>query len=110
MVHPFAFETVWFDHFRYHEAERDFYERIAQKTSTDSGDGSNSSVLVGEIARAREQIKHSLNAPGSGVIDSELANKVEKLVIDNEQLKRTVEDLSALVKKMDVRITALEKS
>lgn len=57
-------ESIWFDRHRYEAAEITEQERLARTTVTAAVA---TSSLVGEIARAREQIKDSLKSTDATV-------------------------------------------
>merc|ERR1712221_5637 len=101
-----AQETVWFDKFRYADAERQLFERMAKGTS-----GSTSSSVVAELISAREQIKNSLNAVDSVVTSapsSEMTSRLQQLEKENSDLKKVTDELRALVLSLDSRVKALE--
>merc|ERR1712191_30104 len=109
-----AQESVWFDKFRYADAERQLFERMAKGSS-----GSASSSVVEEIINAREQIKNSLIAADSVVCatssssaapSSEMASRLQQLEKENSDLKKVTDELRALVLSLDSRVKSLEGS
>lgn len=103
-------ESVWFEKFRYEDAERQFHEILA-KGST----GPASCSVVAEIMKARDQIKNSLAAvedlPSSGsAIPSNVTNRLQQLEQENKDLKKVTDDLRSLVLSLESRVKSLESS
>ncbi|XP_046453105.1 elongation factor 1-delta-like [Daphnia pulex] len=103
-------ETVWYEKFRYEDAERQFQEILA-KGST----GPASCSVVAEIMKARDQIKSSLAAvedlPSSGsAIPSNVTSRLQQLEQENKDLKKVTDDLRSLVLSLESRVKSLESS
>jgi len=79
-----AKESVWVEKCRYADAERDYYS------------GTNSS--------ANKQGSTDLSA------SNPLAERLRGVELENQSLKKTVEQLSALVSKLELRVSSLEGS
>ncbi|XP_057190601.1 eukaryotic translation elongation factor 1 delta a (guanine nucleotide exchange protein) isoform X4 [Triplophysa rosa] len=82
-----AQEKIWFDKSRYDEAERSFYE------------GEN----------GIEQTPQSQNASKSED-HSEVISRMKSLQLDNKNLHKVVDDLRAMLSKLESRMAVLEKS
>merc|ERR1712198_383710 len=101
-----AQETVWFDKFRYADAERQLFERMAKGTS-----GSTSSSVVAELISVPENKSRTLNAVDSVVTSapsSEMTSRLQQLEKENSDLKKVTDELRALVLSLDSRVKALE--
>ncbi|XP_078542767.1 elongation factor 1-delta isoform X2 [Lissotriton helveticus] len=128
------YDKVWFDKPRYDDAERQYYEQLSRpananvspckkatvspcKTATKSPhkEEDGASTILRDIARARENIQKSLAgsaAPpaGPGGEPGDLITRVAHLELENQSLHKVVEDLQLAFSKLEVRLTALEKS
>jgi len=126
-------ESIWFDQYKFMDAERDYYTKLAQRLL--GGDGvttaavtqraksplieqiSNarpSSPLFDQISKARQQIHQSLASPpkagsGDGVGLADLTNRMQKLELENAELKQVTTDLKNMVTKLSSRVEQLEK-
>ncbi|XP_036904774.1 elongation factor 1-delta isoform X7 [Sturnira hondurensis] len=110
-------EKIWFDKFRYDDAERKFYEQMNGPVAGASCQENGASVILRDIARARENIQKSLagsSGPGAssgpGGDHSELLLRIASLEVENQSLKGVVRDLQQAVSKLEARLSALEKS
>nr|ATP16745.1 elongation factor 1delta [Adelphocoris suturalis] len=111
-VCPLAQENVWFDKPKYDLAEKKYYERLAKGAPTQNGNSLNS--LAGEVAKARQHIKNSLQCiddianmtSPSAVI--EVSNRLNSLEKENTNLKLKVGNLTALLAKLEIRVKELE--
>nr|XP_051697680.1 elongation factor 1-delta isoform X1 [Oryctolagus cuniculus] len=110
-------EKIWFDKFKYDDAERSFYERMNGPVPGPSRQENGASVILRDIARARENIQKSLagsSGPGAssgpGGDHSELAVRIASLEVENQNLRGVVQDLQRAVSKLEARLSALEKS
>uniref|UniRef100_A0A8C2HLA8 Eukaryotic translation elongation factor 1 delta a (guanine nucleotide exchange protein) n=1 Tax=Cyprinus carpio TaxID=7962 RepID=A0A8C2HLA8_CYPCA len=106
-----AQENIWFDKSRYDEAERSFYEGMngIPQTSQER----DASAILQDIAKARQNIQQSLagsqNASKSED-QSELVSRLKSLELDNKNLHKVVDDLRAVLSKLESRMALLEKS
>jgi len=106
-------KKIWFDKYKYEDAEKVYFENLS-KVSSNNPIMKNS--LAEEVARARQHIKSSLECVDgiakltSDNIAVEITNRLNSLETENSNLKKDVKDLSDLVKKLNERITAIEKS
>ncbi|XP_045309360.1 elongation factor 1-delta isoform X1 [Leopardus geoffroyi] len=110
-------EKIWFDKFKYDDAERQFYERMNGPVAGSSRQENGASVILRDIARARENIQKSLagsSGPGAssgpGGDHSELAVRITSLEVENQSLRGVVQGLQQAVSKLEARLSALEKS
>ncbi|KAM6148245.1 elongation factor 1-delta isoform 2-T2 [Rhynchocyon petersi] len=88
-----AHEKVWFDKFKYDEAERRFYEQANGPAAASSRQENGASVILRDIARARENIQKSL----AGVSTAPAG-------------RRSVRDLQQALAKLEARLSTLERS
>ncbi|XP_032784605.2 elongation factor 1-delta isoform X1 [Daphnia magna] len=104
-------ESVWYEKFRYEDAERHLQEYLAKGSS-----GASSCSVVAEIMKARDQIKNSLAAvedlpsSGSAVLSSNLTSRLQQLEEENKDLKKVTDDLRSLVLSLESRVKNLESS
>ncbi|XP_026876978.2 eukaryotic translation elongation factor 1 delta a (guanine nucleotide exchange protein) isoform X1 [Electrophorus electricus] len=125
-----AHDKVWFDKSKYDEAERRFFEvqsGVPQETDA--------SAILQDIAKARQTVQQSLAGvkaalqPGKGhpraqkprerrtsqnanksEDQSELISRLKNLEQDNKNLHKVVDDLRAMLSKLESRMTLLEKT
>uniref|UniRef100_A0A671KHV7 Elongation factor 1-delta-like n=1 Tax=Sinocyclocheilus anshuiensis TaxID=1608454 RepID=A0A671KHV7_9TELE len=106
-----AQENIWFDKSTYDEAERRFYEGTngIPQTSQER----DASAILQDIVKARQNIQQSLagsqNASKSED-QSELVSRLKSLELDNKNLHKVVDDLRAVLSKLESRMAVLEKS
>ncbi|GAB1299467.1 Elongation factor 1-delta [Apodemus speciosus] len=129
-------EKIWFDKFKYDDAERRFYEQMNGPVTSGSRQENGASVILRDIARARENIQKSLaglkvilpNSPealgqaipgtssgpgassGPGGDHSELLVRIASLEVENRTLRGVVQDLQQAISKLEARLSTLEKS
>ncbi|XP_057647410.1 elongation factor 1-delta isoform X4 [Chionomys nivalis] len=110
-------EKIWFDKFKYDDAERKFYEQMNGPVAAGSRQENGASVILRDIARARENIQKSLagsSGPGasSGPAGdhSELIVRIASLEVENQNLRGVVQDLQQAISKLEARLSTLEKS
>ncbi|KAL1767113.1 elongation factor 1-delta isoform X6 [Sigmodon hispidus] len=110
-------EKIWFDKFKYDDAERKFYEQMNGPVTAGSRQENGASVILRDIARARENIQKSLagsSGPGAssgpGGDHSELIVRIASLEVENQNLRGVVQDLQQAISKLEARLTTLEKS
>ncbi|XP_053414418.1 elongation factor 1-delta isoform X4 [Nycticebus coucang] len=109
-------EKIWFDKFKYDDAERKFYEQMNGPVAGSSQENG-ASVILRDIARARENIQKSLagsSGPGAssgpGGDHSELITRIASLEVENQSLRGVVQDLQQAFSKLEARLNMLEKS
>ncbi|XP_036293331.1 elongation factor 1-delta isoform X1 [Pipistrellus kuhlii] len=110
-------EKIWFDKFKYDDAERKFYEQMNGPVTGSSHQENGASVILRDIARARENIQKSLagsSGPGAssgpGGDHSELLTRIASLEVENQSLRGVVQDLQQAIAKLEGRLSVLEKS
>ncbi|KAM9627058.1 elongation factor 1-delta isoform 3-T8 [Trichechus inunguis] len=108
-------EKIWFDKFKYDDAERKFYEQMNGPVAGSSGQENGASVILRDIARARENIQKSLAgssgaSSGPGGDHSELIMRMASLEVENQSLRRVVQDLQQAFSKLEARLSTLERS
>ncbi|KAG8540745.1 hypothetical protein GDO81_018661 [Engystomops pustulosus] len=85
-------EKIWFDKCKYDDAEKQYYERLSQKSAPNS------------------QSQSAAAAPGTNGENSELLSRVASLEYENQSLQKVVKDLQSAISKLESRVTTLEKS
>ncbi|XP_010328191.3 elongation factor 1-delta isoform X1 [Saimiri boliviensis] len=110
-------EKIWFDKFKYDDAERRFYEQMNGPVAGVSRQENGASVILRDIARARENIQKSLagsSGPGAssspGGDHGELLVRIASLEMENQSLRGVVQELQQAVSKLEARLNVLERS
>ncbi|XP_011782874.1 PREDICTED: elongation factor 1-delta-like isoform X1 [Colobus angolensis palliatus] len=112
-------EKIWLDKFKYDHAERRFYEQMNGPVAGASGQENGASMILPDIARARENIPKSLarnSGPGasSGACadHSELVVRLASLKVKNQSLGPglPVQELQPTISKLEARLNVLGKS
>uniref|UniRef100_A0A673L9H2 Elongation factor 1-delta-like n=2 Tax=Sinocyclocheilus rhinocerous TaxID=307959 RepID=A0A673L9H2_9TELE len=128
-----AQENIWFDKSRYDEAERHFYEGMNGIPQTPQE--RDASAILQDIAKARQNIQQSLAGAKTALQgskrhartqkqrerktsqnasksedQSELVSRLKSLELDNKNLHKVVDDLRAVLSKLESRMAVLEKS
>ncbi|XP_066064635.1 elongation factor 1-delta isoform X2 [Chamaea fasciata] len=138
-VDYFLHDKVWFEKYKYDDAERRFYEQMNGPMGGPSRQQENgASTILRDIARARENIQKSLagktparskEAPcarpkkqsgrsasasttssGPAGDQNELLSRISHLEVENQNLRSVVADLQMAIFKLESRLNALEKS
>uniref|UniRef100_A0A8C8S4H2 Elongation factor 1-delta n=1 Tax=Pelusios castaneus TaxID=367368 RepID=A0A8C8S4H2_9SAUR len=87
-------EKIWFDKFRYDDAERRYYEQ-----------------LNGPVAAPScQQSASTTSSPGAGGDQNELVTRIANLEVENQNLHSVVADLQLAISKLETRLNVLEKS
>uniref|UniRef100_A0A8C0L1U4 Eukaryotic translation elongation factor 1 delta n=1 Tax=Canis lupus dingo TaxID=286419 RepID=A0A8C0L1U4_CANLU len=86
-------EKIWFDKFKYDDAERKFYEQ-----------------MNGPVAGSSRQSSGPGASSGPSGDHSELAIRIASLEVENQSLRGVVQDLQQAVSKLEARLSVLEKS
>ncbi|XP_053446983.1 elongation factor 1-delta-like [Nycticebus coucang] len=109
-------EKIWFDKFKYDDAERKYYEQMNGPVAGSSQENG-ASVILRDIARARVNIQKSLaGSSGPGASSgpsgdhSELITRIASLEVENQSLRGLVQDLQQAFSKLEARLNMLEKS
>ncbi|XP_058274337.1 eukaryotic translation elongation factor 1 delta a (guanine nucleotide exchange protein) isoform X1 [Hemibagrus wyckioides] len=128
-----AQEKIWFDKSKYDEAERRFYEGINGVPSAPQETDANG--FLQDMVKARQAIQQSLAGVKAALQSgkahsrpqkprerkssqnasksedqSELVSRVKSLELDNKNLHKVVDDLRAMLSKLESRLSVLEKS
>ncbi|XP_014820937.1 PREDICTED: elongation factor 1-delta isoform X1 [Calidris pugnax] len=139
-VDYFKHEKIWFDKYKYDDAERRYYEQMNGPVGGSSRQQENgASTILRDIARARENIQKSLagqktaprsketpsarhkrqsgrstsasaTASGPAGDQNELLSRISHLEVENQNLRSVVADLQMAIFKLESRLNALEKS
>ncbi|NIG57824.1 elongation factor 1-delta isoform 2 [Pontoporia blainvillei] len=93
-------EKIWFDKFKYDDAERKFYEQMNGSVAGSSHQENGASVILRDVMRTRENIHKSLTgssgpaaSSGPGGDHSELVIQIASLEVENQSLRGVVQDL-----------------
>ncbi|NXR66895.1 EF1D factor, partial [Rhadina sibilatrix] len=117
-VDYFLHDKIWFEKYKYDDAERRFYEQMngpmggPSRQQQENG----ASTILRDIARARENIQKSLAgsastaSPGPAGDQNELLSRISHLEVENQNLRSVVADLQTAIFKLESRLNALEKS
>ncbi|XP_023235695.1 elongation factor 1-delta-like isoform X2 [Centruroides sculpturatus] len=89
MASPLLLESVWFDKYKYDDAERNWQEHLAKNSKGEKVKGESVNVV-------------SLGESG------DLSDRVRKLEKENDSLTAWCQDLQSLIQKLDSRIAVLE--
>jgi len=134
-VTALASESVWTEKYRYSDAERDYYshnnssdKRVRQSADVRTHSRAQPTVecrdqkgkplshinstqsIVSDIVKARDLINKTLDSSGSDSHKNPFADKIKHLETENQALKKTVNELSSLVSKLELRVSSLEGS
>ncbi|NXS68103.1 EF1D factor, partial [Pandion haliaetus] len=116
-VDYFLHEKIWFEKYKYDDAERRYYEQMNGPVSSSSHQQENgASTILRDIARARENIQKSLagsastTSSGPAGDQNELLSRISHLEVENQNLRSVVADLQMAIFKLESRLNALEKS
>lgn len=109
MTSPLVHEKIWFEKAKYEEAERQYFENLAKG----SPNTPNKHSLAGEVAKARQHIKNSLEcmdgiAALATTANVEVVNRINTLEKENLELKKHVDDLKTVISKIESRVGKLE--
>ncbi|XP_060724493.1 eukaryotic translation elongation factor 1 delta a (guanine nucleotide exchange protein) isoform X3 [Tachysurus vachellii] len=107
-VQCLAEEKIWFDKSKYDEAERRFYEGINGVPSAPQVKTALQSGKTHSRPQKPRERKSSQNASKSED-QSELVSRIKSLELDNKNLHKVVDDLRAMLSKLESRMSVLEK-
>ncbi|XP_067416183.1 elongation factor 1-delta isoform X2 [Emydura macquarii macquarii] len=111
-------EKIWFDKFKYDDAERRYYEQmngpVASPSCKQRKTVSNSPQEV-PPAQPKRKSGHLTSAsttssPGPGGDQNELVTRIANLEVENQNLRSVVADLQLAISKLETRLNVLEKS
>ncbi|XP_010288583.1 PREDICTED: elongation factor 1-delta isoform X2 [Phaethon lepturus] len=97
-VDYFKHEKIWFEKYKYDDAERRYYEQMNGPVGSSSRQQNGASTILRDIARARENIQKSL----AGVSTQSASTTSSGPAV--------VADLQTAIFKLESRLNALEKS
>uniref|UniRef100_A0A8B9QIB5 Elongation factor 1-delta n=1 Tax=Apteryx owenii TaxID=8824 RepID=A0A8B9QIB5_APTOW len=109
-------EKIWFEKFKYDDAERRYYEQMNGPVSSSQQQENGASTILRDIARARENIQKSLAGSASTTSSgptgdqNELISRISHLEVENQNLRSVVADLQLAIFKLESRLNTLEKS
>ncbi|XP_073925464.1 elongation factor 1-delta isoform X5 [Castor canadensis] len=86
-------EKIWFDKFKYDDAERKFYEQ-----------------MNGPVAASSRQSSGPGASSGPSGDHSELIVRIASLEVENQNLRGVVQDLQQAIARLEARLSTLEKS
>ncbi|NXB47927.1 EF1D factor, partial [Leucopsar rothschildi] len=116
-VDYFLHDKIWFEKYKYDDAERRFYEQMNGPMGAPSRQQENgASTILRDIARARENIQKSLagsastSSSGAAGDQNELLSRISHLEVENQNLRSVVADLQMAIFKLESRLNAVEKS
>ncbi|XP_068019320.1 elongation factor 1-delta isoform X4 [Melanerpes formicivorus] len=92
-VEYFMQEKIWFEKYKYDDAERRFYEQ-----------------MNGPVGGSSRQQSTNTTSPGSAGDHNELLARISHLEAENQSLRSVVSDLQMAMLKLESRLNALEKS
>nr|XP_054498994.1 elongation factor 1-delta isoform X2 [Agelaius phoeniceus] len=101
-VDYFLHDKIWFEKFKYDDAERRFYEQMNGPV------GGSSRQQV--IPNPRNSRSASTTSPGAAGDQNELLSRISHLEVENQNLRSVVADLQMAIFKLESRLNALEKS
>jgi len=92
-------DGVWFDRHRYEDAEHEYQQQLVQQAC--SGGATTTGTCTASLKSAHSSVNDAKS-------DAVLSSRLTSLELDNKSLKQTTKDLEALVKRLELRIHALE--
>ncbi|XP_036262402.1 elongation factor 1-delta isoform X3 [Molothrus ater] len=115
-VDYFLHDKIWFEKFKYDDAERRFYEQMNGPVGGSSRQQQKTPARSKEApcARPKKQSGRSSSAsttsPGAAGDQNELLSRISHLEVENQNLRSVVADLQMAIFKLESRLNALEKS
>ncbi|XP_068028870.1 elongation factor 1-delta isoform X5 [Anomalospiza imberbis] len=92
-VDYFLHDKIWFEKFKYDDAERRFYEQ-----------------MNGPMGGPSHQQSANTTSSGAAGDQNELLSRISHLEVENQNLRSVVSDLQMAIFKLESRLNALEKS
>ncbi|KAM6102831.1 elongation factor 1-delta isoform 3-T3 [Theristicus caerulescens] len=92
-VDYFLHEKIWFEKYKYDDAERRYYEQ-----------------MNGPVGGSSHQQSASTTSSGPAGDQNELLSRISHLEVENQNLRSVVADLQMAIFKLESRLNALEKS
>uniref|UniRef100_A0A8C5SMG4 Elongation factor 1-delta n=1 Tax=Laticauda laticaudata TaxID=8630 RepID=A0A8C5SMG4_LATLA len=117
-THFLMHEKIWFDKFKYDDAEKRYYEQMNGPAHSPSCQQENgASTILRDIARARENIQKSLAGTASGPSpagpagdQNEVVTRIANLEAENRHLRSVVTNLQVAISKLECRLSVLERA
>ncbi|XP_066064691.1 elongation factor 1-delta isoform X4 [Chamaea fasciata] len=115
-VDYFLHDKVWFEKYKYDDAERRFYEQMNGPMGGPSRQQQKTPARSKEApcARPKKQSGRSASASttssGPAGDQNELLSRISHLEVENQNLRSVVADLQMAIFKLESRLNALEKS
>ncbi|XP_026543501.1 elongation factor 1-delta isoform X2 [Notechis scutatus] len=117
-THFLMHEKIWFDKFKYDDAEKRYYEQMNGPAHSPSCQQENgASTILRDIARARENIQKSLAGTASGPSpagpagdQNEVVIRIANLEAENQHLRSVVTNLQVAISKLECRLSVLERA
>ncbi|KAF4527826.1 hypothetical protein B566_EDAN016310 [Ephemera danica] len=121
MSAPFIHENIWADKYKYEEAEKQYFERLAKGCSPanppplTSGASADNCSLASEVAKARQHIKTSLECVDRistfthSTGGADFVNRILSLEKENEGLRKLVEQMQKSQDAFEARLHQLEQ-
>uniref|UniRef100_A0A8C8AIE5 Elongation factor 1-delta n=1 Tax=Otus sunia TaxID=257818 RepID=A0A8C8AIE5_9STRI len=115
-VDYFLHEKVWFEKYKYDDAERRYYEQMNGPVSGSSHQQQKTVPRSKEAPPARHKRQSgrstsaSTTSPAPAGDQNELLSRISHLEVENQNLRSVVADLQMAIFKLESRLNALEKS
>ncbi|XP_015474224.2 elongation factor 1-delta isoform X5 [Parus major] len=115
-VDYFLHDKIWFEKYKYDDAERRFYEQMNGPMGAPSRQQQKTPARSKEApcARPKKQSGRSASASttssGAAGDQNELLSRISHLEVENQNLRSVVADLQMAIFKLESRLNALEKS
>ncbi|KAM7071915.1 elongation factor 1-delta isoform 5-T5 [Acridotheres tristis] len=115
-VDYFLHDKIWFEKYKYDDAERRFYEQMNGPMGAPSRQQQKTPARSKEApcARPKKQSGRSTSAStsssGAAGDQNELLSRISHLEVENQNLRSVVADLQMAIFKLESRLNALEKS
>ncbi|XP_009280426.1 PREDICTED: elongation factor 1-delta isoform X7 [Aptenodytes forsteri] len=115
-VDYFLHEKIWFEKYKYDDAERRYYEQMNGPVSSSSHQQQKTVPRSKEAPSARHKRQSgrstsaSTTASGPAGDQNELLSRISHLEVENQNLHSVVADLQMAIFKLESRLNALEKS
>ncbi|KAM3927814.1 elongation factor 1-delta isoform 3-T3 [Leptodactylus fuscus] len=107
-------EKIWFDKYKYDDAEKQYHERLSLKSAPHNQSQLRTVLNSPKDGQAPPPPSHSgprtSTAAAPGGENSELLSRVASLEHENQSLQKVVKDLQSVISKLESRVSTLEKS
>ncbi|XP_068953024.1 elongation factor 1-delta isoform X2 [Petaurus breviceps papuanus] len=104
-------EKIWFDKFKYDDAERKFYEQMNGPVPVSSRQ---LKMVLQSPSEALSQAEpgpsaNTSSSSGPSGDHSELVTRISNLEAENQSLRSVIQDLQFTISKLEIRLSTLEK-